>query len=124
MLLIGAQYEVTKNFNVLTEFGLTTAIALSPVNTALTKTCRRRLPVRCAFFVAVERLLMRKALYVLLFALALPVLAQDLVLPCGDGDPSGFPPGELSPPESLRPCCAFGYDPHVRAASHPGVPDW
>lgn len=27
--------------------------------------------------------------------------------------------GELPPPESLRPCCAFGYDLHVRAAGIP-----
>ncbi len=37
----------------------------------------------------------------------------------GDGDPSGSHPGELSPPESLRPCCAFGYDLHVRAVGIP-----
>ena len=61
---------------------------------------------------------MRKALW-LLFALALPALAQDPVLPAVTAIHPVPTLGELSPPESLRPCCAFGYDLHVRAVGIP-----
>lgn len=61
---------------------------------------------------------MRKALW-LLFALALPALAQDPVLPAVTAIHPAPTLGELSPPESLRPCCAFGYDLHVRAVGIP-----
>ena len=61
---------------------------------------------------------MRKALW-LLFALALPALAQDPVLPAVTAIHPVPTTGELSPPESLRPCCAFGYDLHVRAVGIP-----
>ncbi|PLN75213.1 DUF4056 domain-containing protein, partial [Klebsiella pneumoniae] len=56
---------------------------------------------------------MRKAFW-LLFALALPALAQDPVLPAVTAIHTAPTLGELPPPESLRPCCAFGYDLHVR----------
>lgn len=55
---------------------------------------------------------MRKAFW-LLFALALPALAQDPVLPAVTAIHTAPTLGELPPPESLRPCCAFGYDLHV-----------
>ena len=61
---------------------------------------------------------MRKAFW-LLFALALPALAQDPVLPAVTAIHTAPTLGELPPPESLRPCCAFGYDLHVRAAGIP-----
>lgn len=70
---------------------------------------------------------MRKAFW-LLFALALPALpalAQDPVLPAVTAIHTAPTLGELPPPESLRPCCAFGYD-SVRARgghSDPDVPD-
>ena len=61
---------------------------------------------------------MRKALW-LLFALSLPALAQDPVLPAVTAIHPVPTLGELPPPESLRPCCAFGYDLHVRAVGIP-----
>uniref|UniRef100_A0A8D6Q166 Uncharacterized protein n=1 Tax=Klebsiella pneumoniae TaxID=573 RepID=A0A8D6Q166_KLEPN len=65
---------------------------------------------------------MRKAfwlLFALALALALPALAQDPVLPAVTTIHTAPTLGELPPPESLRPCCAFGYDLHVRAAGIP-----
>ncbi|EEW39411.1 hypothetical protein HMPREF0484_4525 [Klebsiella pneumoniae subsp. rhinoscleromatis ATCC 13884] len=65
---------------------------------------------------------MRKAfwlLFALALALALPALAQDPVLPAVTAIHTAPTLGELPPPESLRPCCAFGYDLHVRAAGIP-----
>ncbi len=66
---------------------------------------------------------MRKAFWLLfalaLPALALPALAQDPVLPAVTAIHTAPTLGELPPPESLRPCCAFGYDLHVRAAGIP-----
>ncbi|RCI96792.1 DUF4056 domain-containing protein, partial [Klebsiella pneumoniae] len=57
---------------------------------------------------------MRKAFWLLfalaLPALALPALAQDPVLPAVTAIHTAPTLGELPPPESLRPCCAFGYD--------------
>ena len=47
---------------------------------------------------------------------ALPALAQDPVLPAVPAIHPVPTLGELPPPESLRPCCAFGDDLHVRAA--------
>ena len=46
-------------------------------------------------------------------------LAQDPVLPAVTAIHTAPTLGELPPPESLRPCCAFGYDLHVRAAGIP-----
>ncbi|HBR1715119.1 TPA: DUF4056 domain-containing protein [Klebsiella pneumoniae] len=58
-------------------------------------------------------------LFALALALALPALAQDPVLPAVTTIHTAPTLGELPPPESLRPCCAFGYDLHVRAAGIP-----
>ncbi len=71
---------------------------------------------------------MRKAFWLLfalaLPALALPALAQDPVLPAVTAIHTAPTLGELPPPESLRPCCAFGYDLHARGGhSDPDVPD-
>lgn len=63
---------------------------------------------------------MCKAFWLLFaLALALPALAQDPVLPAVTAIHTAPTLGELPPPESLRPCCAFGYDLHVRAAGIP-----
>lgn len=61
---------------------------------------------------------MRKSLWWLLAA-AFSVFAQDPVLPTIPVNHVSPVVGELSPPESLRPCCAFGFDLRVRAI---GVP--
>ncbi|PVW80734.1 DUF4056 domain-containing protein, partial [Klebsiella pneumoniae] len=54
---------------------------------------------------------MCKAFWLLFaLALALPALAQDPVLPAVTAIHTAPTLGELPPPESLRPCCAFGYD--------------
>ncbi len=69
---------------------------------------------------------MRKAFWLLFaLALALPALAQDPVLPAVTAIHTAPTLGELPPPESLRPCCAFGYDLHVQRGGHsdPDVPD-
>ena len=68
---------------------------------------------------------MRKSLWWLLAA-ALSVFAQDPVLPTIPVNHVSPVVGELSPPESLRPCCAFGFD--LTGARHwranPGLSDW
>ncbi|WP_174509027.1 DUF4056 domain-containing protein [Klebsiella oxytoca] len=61
---------------------------------------------------------MRNGLFVLLAA-AFSVCAQDPVLPIAPVSHVTPVVSHLTAPESLRPCCAFGYDLHVRAI---GVP--
>ena len=61
---------------------------------------------------------MRNGLFVLLAA-AFSVCAQDPVLPIVPVSHVTPVVSHLTAPESLRPCCAFGYDLHVRAI---GVP--
>lgn len=57
--------------------------------------------------------------FLLLWIVAGAAWADGTLLPLKQARKAYPVVGQLSPPESLRPCCAFGYDLHVRAV---GVP--